>query len=357
MTSRLTIWRIESASLAPALRDDEVTVSYDDRGISLVTHTDPSALIVPWRGCQLRLTRRSTTWELRMRDTPWGTLTLVAFRPQISDEFIEDLESRGVVWVRWRWTKVSTLVVVLLGLTLTAITLYAEAQSPLTRIAKVVPGPNDFGFHVIYSPESPPFAAPKEGTGFAFMPRSNQPDIARYVTPSRWRRLRRAYLACAGTSLQHDALWGTDRVTPEAQITTPTYLSVTNPEFRVAVTATWLRDTNDMRAMQHQLDSRRVVPCMTSTLAKFATGGAIGKISPARPVTVQSGSTSHVIAAVANTRRDGTPLQLFTAVVTSDHVTATLVVLAPRGADGESRFRSVVSFLAQSIAGQRLAAV
>lgn len=356
MTTPVTTWRIVAASLAPARRGDEVVVAYDDRGISLVTHDDPTTLIVPWRGCELRLTRRSTTWELRMRHTPWGAVTLSAFRPLVPDEVIRALESRGVVWTRWRWTTPSAFAVILLGLAYTGMTLYAASQSPLTRVEKIVPGPHDFGFTVRGVTASIPFTTTPYGAGVAFRPSGTNPDIESYLPAARWRHVRREYVTCAGTSITRDPLWGTDRVLPEAQITTFTYQSTTAPDTFAAVTATWIRDSLDMTAIQRQISTRPVVPCYTSAMAHLTSGEDFRTLAPARSVAPQVISTANVSAAVATTRRGHHPYQLYTAVVTSQHAMATVVVLTERGNAGEARFRDVLTFLAQSVAGQRPAA-
>jgi hypothetical protein len=180
----VTTWRIVAASLAPALRDDTVSLGYDERGITLVTHDEPATLIVPWRGCNLRLTRRSSTWELRMRHTPWGAVTLTAFRPLVPEDVIGALTSRGVVWTRWRWTKLSTAAVLLLGAMFAGMTLYAESESPLTRVARMVPRSTDVGFAVRFVPNTLPFAVPLEGVGFAFRPRSTQCPLWETVAPT-----------------------------------------------------------------------------------------------------------------------------------------------------------------------------
>jgi hypothetical protein len=236
-------------------------------------------------------------------------------------------------------------------------TLYAESESPLTRVARMVPGPTDVGFAVRFVPNTLPFAVPLEGVGFAFRPRSTRPDIANALSGKRWHQLRQSYLACSGTSAPRDPLWGSERALPEAQISTPTFRSLTEPDTRASVTVVWFRDPEDLVAMQRQLDTHPVVPCFTSALGELTSGHDRGELSPAPVVTVSTLNDAKVVAAVTNTRRAGDTHRLYTAVVISDHVMATVVVLTARGETGESRFRDVVTYLSQSVTGERPAAV
>jgi hypothetical protein len=123
------------------------------------------------------------------------------------------------------------------------------------------------------------------------------------------------------------------------------------------VTVVWFRDPEDLVAMQRQLDTHPVVPCFTSALGELTSGHDRGELSPAPVVTVSTLNDAKVVAAVTNTRRAGDTHRLYTAVVISDHVMATVVVLTARGETGESRFRDVVTYLSQSVTGDRPAAV
>lgn len=355
MRGQQSTWRVVRATSFRDLRGQSVALTYDDSGIGITASTTPAALTVPWRHCRIRLTRRSSTWEMAISDTPWGELTLTTFRPAISANDVAFWEAHGVVWIRWRWTRLSAASVAFAAVSYAGLSVFMTHHSVSRITERSLPTLADV-----------PFAAQVDdatsGLSGVMYPshRIFTNDTAQRRTMNQLiaARLLRQHVTCTGVASVRDRIVGRGGPLPAATEYSSVFQSRDVPSFRVGVMTELFSDVTAVSRDARQLSQSGMAECVAATYGRLVMWAESqpGRISSTAALRLPTLSRATVHAARATLHVGDTTREILVALVTYGHFRITIVGVGANPESAESRFAQMVSMVAHKVTGDPVTA-
>lgn len=355
MSSPQSTWRVLRASRFRDLRGQSVTLTYDDGGIGIVASGPPAALTVPWHSCHVRLTRRSSTWEMSISGTPWGEVTLATFRPAVSPKDLEFWESHGVLWSRWRWTRLSAVSVAFAVVSYVGLSILMNFHSVARMSHRSLPTLSDVPFAAHVTDDQSGLS------GVMYPPRrifTNDADQRRTMKQLVAAKLLRQHSTCTGVASSRDRILGRGGPVSAASEYSSVFQSTSDPSFRVGVLTELFGNVAAVRRDGHQLSRSGMTECVAATYGRLVMWGESqsGRVTSTAALNLSTLSRAEVHAARATVLVGDTTQEILVALVTYDHFRVTVVGVGANRESAGSRFSQMVSMVAHKIAGDAVTA-
>ena len=353
MSSRTSTWRVSRATNFRDVVGSEIVVTYDDSGIGLRSLNNDSALSVPWHTARCRLTRRSSTWELQVRETPWGDLTLTTFRPTVTPNDLAAWEGYGVICSRWRWSRLTALSLVCAIVSYVGISWFMESHGVVRiverslLVAKDVPGgaTTDTTESPLVDFISPPHAVIRQGIEFT----GPVGELRGSILSS--------YVSCTGIPSAQDRLFGRGALAPAAAGFSGVFRPTSNPTFSVGMMSEIYSDRDVLRRATQQIRRSGVLQCVAATYARLVirASGSSGSITGAHDVPVTTLTGCSVRAARASLIVAGRHSELYVALVTYGRFRVTVLGYGSNDVKTASLFSETVATVSHKLTGAPVA--